>query len=81
MDLGYFGELTLSLIVFAPGVLVLAAISFIWGLSTVEKMGAIGLLVPAHAGAGNPEPGPVVDGLQQAIEAEGTTEREVANDR
>lgn len=86
MDYEYMGQLMLSVLIFAPGVVLLACCGFIGVLVMLEKSGLFGLVAKEEADlfeaqqaaelAANPPEGDVVAGLEQAIEAEATPEAE-----
>jgi len=77
-------ELILSTIIFAPGVILLALCAFVGFLMLIEKTGLFQSLThskwspvriaavsaPIAAGSENPEPGPIVEGLKEAVAAE-----------
>lgn len=80
MDYGYMGELLLSVVIFAPGVALLAMCAFIGVLVMLEKSGVLGLVSGAEERqfnmqelaelAANPPEGRVVAGVHATIEEE-----------
>ena len=86
MDTGYMSELMMSVLVFAPGVVLLSICAFVGGLVLLERAGVLGaaqdtvqieeveaLAVP------NPPAGQVVAGLETAIAAETAAELDGTN--
>lgn len=84
MDYDYMGQLVLSVLIFAPGVVLLAMCAFIGVLVMLEKSGLFGLVAKeeeelfdmqqAAELAANPPEGDVVAGLDQAIRDEAAAE-------
>ncbi len=86
MDLDYFGKLFLSLLVFAPGLIVVAICAFLGLLVLLEKGGVFSFLSSAsaretqgHAAALEkqaPAPDHVVNGLKDALAEDAKEEHE-----
>lgn len=85
MDSNFTTQLTLSMLFFAPGVLLLAGLAFVGLLMLLEKTvfaknAATGMTdakatLPTDA---NPAPGQIVDGLKTAIAKEGAPAEKIA---
>ena len=77
MDFAYFGKLMLSVLVFAPGIIVLAIALVLGVAALLEKAGLFRVAaLPSEASesaeaaaAGNPPAGEVVAGLKQNLDA------------
>ena len=77
MDTGYMGELLMSVLIFAPGAVLLAVCAFVGALVLLEKAGVLGAAQEAVeteellvAATPNPPSGLVIAGLEQAIAAD-----------
>lgn len=78
MDAAYLGKLFLSILIFAPGVIVLALALFVGLLVLLEKSGVFARMTQsrtaptvATGGEANPPAGRVVDELKRSLAAEG----------
>jgi len=85
MDSNFTTQLTLSMLFFAPGVLLLAGLAFVGLLMLLEKTvfanrTATGMTTPQGKVAtdANPAPGEIVEGLKSAIAQEGAPEQKTA---
>lgn len=84
MDWDTMGPLVLSLVIFAPGVILLTVLLFVGLLMGLEKMGAFKMFVSEEPSARSElpvgdvseEPGDVVEGLKGAIEQAGKQTKE-----
>ena len=88
MDTNYMSELVLSVLIFAPGVVLLSICAFVGGLVLLEKAGVLGAAqeqeqtAEVHAAASpNPPAGQVIAGLEQAIAQEAEVEQDGTNGR
>lgn len=86
MDTGYMSELMMSVLIFAPGVVLLSICAFVGGLVLLEKAGVLGAaqeqVQPAEvqaAASPNPPAGQVIAGLEQAIAEDAAVELEGTN--
>ena len=86
MDTAYMSELMMSVLIFAPGVVLLSICAFVGGLVLLEKAGVLGAAqrqteaVEVHAAASpNPPAGLVIANLQQAIADDAAVEQEGTN--
>ena len=86
MNLEYMGKLFLSVLIFAPGLILLIVGVFIGLLMMLEKWGAIGsskktTTAQAEADAvANPPPGKIVEELRKSLQSE-EEESEVSSDQ
>ena len=78
MDGGYFSEILLSTLIFAPGLILLGVFTFIGLLTLLEKSGVLRAMTVSEplqipyegtTEGANPAPGAVVKGLNDAISA------------
>jgi len=88
MDMDYFGRLFLSIVVFAPGLILLTVLVFVGLLMAAERLGLFGqaakkaVMKPTRmVEASNPAPGSVVDGVTDAILADSTEDAETGSPR
>ncbi len=83
MDMGYMSELLMSVLIFAPGVVLLSICVFVGVLVLLEKAGIFGamtsndVIVEAEVTAttANPPAGQVIAGLETAIADEAQAEQ------
>lgn len=76
MDWEYMGQLLMSVMIFAPGVVLLVGALFVGGLILLERGGLLGResavnragLQPAATASDNPPEGQVIAGLRVTIE-------------
>lgn len=73
MDTTYMSQLMLSIAIFAPGLILLAGLGFVGLMMLLERTvlrGKVEPVVPQQQDvvAGNPEPGPVVQGLKDSLQ-------------
>ena len=85
MDSNFTTQLTLSMLFFAPGVLLLAGLAFVGLLMLLEKTvfaktAMTGMTAPQAkvTADANPAPGEIVEGLKTAIAKEGAPEQKIA---
>lgn len=78
MDIAYMGKLMLSAAIFAPGLILFAALLFVGLIMVAEKSGVLAVVQgqkavtpPALGGVDDArEPGPIVSALNETIAAE-----------
>jgi len=78
MDSSFMGEMVVSMLIFAPGLILLTVLAVVGVLMILEKTGVFSAIVEkkqaavamAGEGASNPAPSKVVSGLKGAIESE-----------
>ena len=86
MDTGYMSELMMSVLIFAPGVVLLSICAFVGGLVLLEKAGVLGAAQETVetpelevAATPNPPTGRVIEGLEKAIAEEAVVELDGTN--
>ena len=68
MEANYLGQLLLSISIFAPGLILLALIAFVFATTSLERIGLFGAQRKALVAAGhNPAPADVVANLNEAV--------------
>ncbi|OIP30910.1 MAG: hypothetical protein AUK47_23800 [Deltaproteobacteria bacterium CG2_30_63_29] len=70
MDSAYFGQMLLSIAIFAPGLILLAVFGFIGVALLLEKAGVLGAKNEEPVEGANPAAAEVVANLNEAVEAE-----------
>ena len=84
MDTNFATQLTLSMLFFAPGILLLAGLAFVGLLMLLEKTvfghADLALAQGPAVDAANPAPGHIVEGLKGATAQQAEPKR-AANDR
>lgn len=87
MDYGYWSEVVLSTLLFAPGLVLLGIFAFIGLLTLLEKSGVLRAMtfsepveIPYEGmtRGSNPSPGSVVQGLNEAISAPQSSEKRLS---
>lgn len=73
MDPNFTSSLVLSILMFAPGIVMLASLSFVGLLMLLEK--AYGSKAIVTAPVATQEPGPIVAGLKEAVRSEGERDK------
>jgi len=75
MDMGFYGQLAASMVIFAPGLILFTVFAVIGVLMLLEKAGVLGAIAErndgkvamAEAGIANPAPSVVVSGLNGSL--------------
>ena len=86
MDWNTMGELGLSVMIFAPGLVLLVVFAFVGLLMMLEKAGVFGsraqktIDTGVVAVAANPQPGQVTDGLKASNEAAAEVQERAVGD-